>query len=315
MSIVMAVCNGERYLREAVDSIVAQTFSDYEFIIINDGSTDRTLEMLEELSRAESRIHVVSHDNIGLTKSLNAGLALARGDFVARMDADDISMPRRFEAQLAEFERSSNLVLLGGEVELISEDGFSLGPRRHPLREAEIRRRLLLGDGGALTHPVVMYRRATAMAIGGYDERFVTAQDLDLFIRLAEQGGIANLRDVLLKWRQHGQSVNRTQSETWATMKRMAVRGAIERMGIPAFLEALFPYTQEFLFPDTPIELAHFAMRNGRLGTAAAFLRRGLSTNRSRGAALRGFLKLLILLGARSLRGIRPRFQRNVMNP
>lgn len=295
ISVVMAVYNCERYLEGAVKSILNQTFEDFEFIIIDDGSTDGSGDLLSKYAGQDQRIRLVRQTNTGLTKSLNSGLALARGDYIARMDADDIALPERLQKQLDAFSKDPELVLLGAGVELISEDGIALGLRSQPSEEAEIRRRLLIGDGGALTHPVVMFRRDTVNAIGGYDERFTTTQDLDLFIRLAEQGGVCNLPETLLKWRQHGGSVNHTKSSTWMKMKRMAIQGSIERMGVESFVEGLFPAGETYAFPADNLALARFARAHGRKKSVKIFLNRAIREPKTRMAALEDFIEQQIL--------------------
>ena len=295
ISVIMAVHNGGRYLEVAVESILNQTFRDFEFIIMDDGSTDGSGEVLRSLSERDSRISLIQQENTGLTKSLNRLLALAKGEYIARMDGDDIATPERLEKQLQAFVENSDLVLLGAEVELITEDGITLGLRSQPHEEIEIRRRLLLGDGGALTHPVVMFRRDTANAVGGYDERFTTTQDLDLFIRLAEQGRVFNLPEILLKWRQHGGSVNHTKSDTWMKMKRMAINGAIKRMGVEQFVEGLFPAGEKYSFPKNALELARFARAHDRKKSAKTLLNRAIREPETRSAAVEDLIEQRIL--------------------
>src|SRR3954452_17057048 len=113
LSVVLAVCNGERHLAESVNSVLAQTFTDFELIVVDDGSTDRTPEILAAVARADPRVVVVRQENHGLTASLIRGIALSRGDYIARQDADDISKPRRFERQIAYLDAHSSLAALG----------------------------------------------------------------------------------------------------------------------------------------------------------------------------------------------------------
>jgi glycosyltransferase involved in cell wall biosynthesis len=295
VSVVMAVYNCERYLEEAVESILNQTFRDFEFIIINDGSTDRSSELLNCLASKDGRIRLVHQENIGLTTSLNHGLYMARGELIARMDADDIALPCRFDHQVGFLQKHQDVVLLGGEVELISEQGVELGPRGQPTDEQEIRRRLLLGDGGVITHPAIMFRRSVALKVGGYDLRFSTTQDLDLFIRLSERGKVTNLPETVLKWRQHGGSVNRTRSDTWSVMKRIAVGGAIERMGVDRYVESVFPMGECFSFPSDSLALSRHARSNDRLASAEFFLRLAMRDPATRAAAYNSWVENTIL--------------------
>lgn len=241
ISVIMAVHNGRPYLPAAIDSILAQTLRSLEFIIIDDGSSDGSSELLDTYFARDSRIRIIHQSNRGLTASLNHGLSLARAPLIARMDADDISMPERFEKQAHFLKAHEDHVLVGAEVLMVSPDGFPLRLRGHPREHENVRRELLLGDGGALTHPVVMFRKSALDQVGLYDESFSTTQDLDLFLRLSEVGKAANLAEVLLHWRQHPQSVNRTRSATWSSYKQRALHKTLSRIGFEQYLRESFP--------------------------------------------------------------------------
>jgi len=264
ISVLMAVHNGRRYLAEALDSILAQTMRDFEFIIIDDGSSDGSTEDLKSYAARDPRIRLSVQENGGLTKTLNVGLKLSRGDFIARMDADDVAHPDRLAKQACALSSNPQLVILGAKVELISSDGIQLGPRGTIRGHSHIRRRLLIGDGAAMVHPVVMFRRQAALDVGGYDERFPTGQDLDLFLRLSEIGLVDNLPDTLLYWRQHEDSVNRTRSSTWRAVKTLAIEKTLERIGAKRYAEDLFMTESEYRFPLDQFELGKFALNNER---------------------------------------------------
>ena len=254
ISVVMSVHNAERYLHKAIESILTQSFADFEFIIIDDGSSDGSPAILREYAAKNERIRPILHENRGLTKALNEGLALARGEFVARMDADDISLPQRFERQAFYLKQHPDCVLLGSEVLLVDPEGWPICRRGHLLSHQQIDEQLLRGDGGGLTHPAVMIRTRTLREIGGYNEAMTTAQDLDLFLHLAEVGQIANLPDVLLKWRQHPASVNHTRYLTWREMKKIALSAAAQRRHIRLDLERILSVN-----PTAPKEVDHHA--------------------------------------------------------
>jgi len=264
VSVLMSVHNGRRYLAEAVDSILTQTMQDFEFVIIDDGSSDGSTTDLKFYAARDPRIRLSVQENSGLSKALNVGLRLSRGEFVARMDADDIAHPERLAKQVAAFLSNPKLVILGATVELISSDGTRLGERGTTRGHGNIRRRLLIGDGVAIIHPVVMFRRQAALDVGGYDERFSTGQDLDLFLRLSEVGLADNLRDTLLCWRQHRDSINRTRSSTWRAVKTLAIEKTVERIGAKQYAEELFAAESEYRFPQDPFDLGKFAFKNGR---------------------------------------------------
>jgi glycosyltransferase involved in cell wall biosynthesis len=250
VSVLMSVHNGRRYLAEAVDSILAQTMQDFEFIIIDDGSSDGSTDVLKSYAARDPRIRLSIQENCDLTKALNVGLKLSRGELVARMDADDVARPERFATQVGAFLSNPDLVILGAKVELISSDGIQLGARGTTRSHSNIRKRLLIGDGRAIVHPVAMFRRQTALDVGGYDERFPTGQDLDLFLRLSEAGLADNLSDTLLYWRQHKDSINRTRSSTWRGVKALAIEKALGRIGARQYAEELFRTEPEYRFPE-----------------------------------------------------------------
>ncbi len=221
ITVLLAVYNGQQYLREALDSILAQTFTDFEFLIIDDGSTDLTLPILREYEKRDPRIRLVSRPNKGLTNTLNEGLSLARGEFLARMDADDFAMPARFEKQIAYLREHPDCVLLGSRVLLMDPDGL-------PIREMCLERTheqidsAHLNRGWPIVHPATMMRMSALSQIGGYRDEFNTLEDLDLFLRLAEVGQLANLPELLLRYRQHFASVTHSKEE-----KQNQIRQAI----------------------------------------------------------------------------------------
>jgi len=199
VSVVMSVYNGEKYLREAVDSILGQTFRDFEFIIVDDGSTDHTWTILQ--SYDDSRIVLLrNQENIGLTRSLNKGLAAARGEYIARMDADDVSLPKRLEKQVAYLDAHPEVGLLGTWVEIIGERGERLSVLRRPVDPLFITWSLLFDN--CLVHSTVMYRRSLVGKLGGYNpSRY--AQDYDLWSRMSLETQIVKLPEVLVSWRSH----------------------------------------------------------------------------------------------------------------
>ena len=294
VSVLMGVHNGLPYLPEAVESILRQTFADFEFIIIDDGSTDGSGEWLETKAKEDPRIRLVRQVNIGLTKSLNRGLALARGEFIARMDGDDIALPQRLEMQVSALRDNPALILLGSEVEIIDAQGRALAVRGHSRDHVEIRRRLLTGDGGALTHPAVMFRASAARAIGGYDEAMTTTQDIDFFLRMSEVGPVTNLPHVLLYWRQHPDSSNHRKSSTWAEMRRHCVGNTISRIGVDRYLQELFPPMQ-LGYPRTSLDRGRWASMQGRYGTAMSLYRQSLSVAGQRLPAMQGLCEATFL--------------------
>lgn len=208
VTVLMAVYNGDRYLREAIESILAQTFQDFEFLIINDGSTDSTKEVL--LSYNDPRIRLVDNGhNLGLTRSLNKGLALAEGRFIARQDADDISEPERLARQVAFLETHPEVALVGTWYKEIDDRGNSIGDRELPCDSTQIRWDLLFYC--PFVHSSVMFCKSTVLEqIGFYDEAFIYAQDYDLWSRIARCLLVANLNECLMKLRLNPSSMTAT---------------------------------------------------------------------------------------------------------
>jgi GT2 family glycosyltransferase len=205
LSVVMAVYNAAPFLCEAVESILTQSAAAFEFIIINDGSTDDSASLLELYRRRDSRVHIYSQDNCGLIRSLNRGCELARGKYIARMDADDISLPTRFAEQLEFLEAHPHVALLGGAAEFIDKRGAVLKVVHPPTGDGQIR--AALPDASVFLHPTTMFRRSVFASLGGY--RHVThAEDYDLWLRFADCSSLANLHTVVLRYRLHAEQVS-----------------------------------------------------------------------------------------------------------
>jgi hypothetical protein len=201
VSVVMSVFNGERFLREAIDSILSQTFSDFEFIIINDGSTDGTPSILDSYARSDPRVRVYQQENKGLVESRNRGCGLARGKYIAQMDADDIAVRDRLQWQIEFLERHSEVGVVGGAVELIDGAGRALYRWRLPVENEEIKTALRLHN--CLADPAAMIRKEAFLSVAGYRKPFDFAPDYDLWLRIAERWRLANLEAVVLKYRIH----------------------------------------------------------------------------------------------------------------
>ena len=196
ISIVMAVHNGEAYLREAVESMLHQTVTDFEFIIVDDGSTDRSAEIIG--SYGDERIHLTRQDNMGLSRSLNRGLDLARAPYIARMDADDISLPTRLEKQLAFMEVHRDIDVLGTWAETFGDRAPTAW--KFPTDPKVIQCEMLFHS--VLVHPSVLIRRkAIEQHNLRYDPQVPYAQDFDLWHRAAAELRYANLPEVLIRYR------------------------------------------------------------------------------------------------------------------
>ena len=206
VSVIMPVRNGGAYLAPAVDSVLAQTFADFELIIINDGSTDDSREIIEDYARADSRIRAFSQAGQGLVPALNRGLAKAKGRYLARMDSDDICLPYRFATQVKELEARPELGVVGSAVLIMDSRGEVTGQQTYP-RSRALRERLLHGD--LLCHPAIMGRTELFRQAGGYRAYYRHCEDYDLWLRLSVLAELDNLAEPLLLYRVHEHSVTR----------------------------------------------------------------------------------------------------------
>lgn len=198
VTVLMAVHNGARFLREAIESTLGQSFGAFEFLIVDDGSTDATRAIID--SYGDPRIRVVANDrNLGLSASLNRGIRLARGRYIARIDADDVSEPDRLEQQFAFMERHPEIALLGSWYTIIDEHGATVGRRWVPCDQHEIR--WMLRFCSAFAHSAVMIRRSVLDDVGLYDESLTYALDWDLWVRIAARARVHNLDRFLVRWR------------------------------------------------------------------------------------------------------------------
>lgn len=236
ISVVMPIYNAARWLSTALDSILGQTFADFELVAVNDGSTDGSLGILQTYAARDPRVRIISRPNTGIIGALNDGLAAARGQFVARMDADDESAPDRFRQQIEAFRADPDLVALGSAVTFMDGNGNSVQFCPRPLLHADIERDLLAGDGGAMIHPAVMFRTDAVRRVGGYRMLNPKAQyfeDLDLFLRLARVGRLANLAAPLLRYRIHSSSINFSHNPARQALRMEVLREACAVRNLP----------------------------------------------------------------------------------
>lgn len=211
LSVVMTVFNGERHLSEAIDSLVRQSFDDFEIIIVNDGSTDGTGAIIQQFAVSDSRIRYVDLAHIGRVEALNTGCRLAQGKFIAIMDADDIALPDRFACQMDFLATHPSVVLLGTGVQKVSSDGRCFATVMFPTQSEEIKRSLV--SQGCFAHSTVVMAREAVFAVGAYRKAFPPAEDYDLWLRLAERYAVANLPQALVKYRAHPDQVSSTNLE------------------------------------------------------------------------------------------------------
>lgn len=228
VSVVMAVYNGERCLRSAIASILDQSYHDFEFIMIDDGSNDDSYAIICDCAGRDSRlVPSRNEDNIGLTASLNKGLDMAQGEFFARQDADDISLRDRLSDQVEFLDSHPDVCLVGAATGLIDEDGNFLG-NRPGLKGADDPRQELLRRN-YLAHGSIMARRQMIVDVGGYRNAFYYAQDYDLWLRLSERCGVHKLARVLYWRRATPIGLSGVRSVQQAKFRSLARQLAAER--------------------------------------------------------------------------------------
>jgi glycosyltransferase involved in cell wall biosynthesis len=238
VSVVIPVYNAERYIADTVNSILNQTFSDFELIILDDGSKDRSPEILRELAAKDSRIRLIIRENRGIVRTRNELLENSRGKYMAVNDADDLSMPERLAKQVEYMEAHPECVLLGTRVMVMDPFGVPVHVAQQKLTHEEIEQELLGNGGGwALVQSAVMIRVDAARKIGGYrGEEHNLCEDHDIFVRLAEVGKVANLPDPLVWYRRHHTSLTHThyqeRSRKHIEVKEFILKGAHERRGL-----------------------------------------------------------------------------------
>jgi GT2 family glycosyltransferase/radical SAM superfamily enzyme YgiQ (UPF0313 family)/Tfp pilus assembly protein PilF len=229
ISVVMSVFNGASYLEEAITSILQQTFASFELIIVNDASTDATPEILGKFD--DCRIRVITNPgNLGLTKSLNIGMEAARGKYIARMDADDISLPHRLELQWQFLEKHTDYALVGSPYYQMDEQGRISGLIRVLTGDADLKAGLKQQNW--FGHGSVMMRREALQQVGGYDEHFTYAQDYDLWLRMSEHFHLANLEEPLYCWRVSASCISQSKIKEQEYFAGLARKKAMERENI-----------------------------------------------------------------------------------
>ena len=211
----MCVRNAALFVAQAVESILGQTLRELELVVVDDASSDRSPDILASFARRDSRIRVLrSSAPLGVAAALNLACDEARGPLVARLDGDDVAVPDRLERQATYLAAHERVAVVGGAAVVIDESGKSHHLLRPPADDATIRAELVRQN--CMVHPTVMLRRAALRSAGGYRARFVGAEDYDLWLRLAERHQLANLPDVLVRYRVHPEQVSHQDLEARA---------------------------------------------------------------------------------------------------
>lgn len=211
VSVLFPIYNAEKYLASAIESILKQTYANFELILLDDGSTDQSFAIASRFAEQDGRIQLHHHANMGLCRTLQKGVNLAQGKYIARMDADDIAHPERFKRQVSYLEQHSNCVVLGTAITVIDPENDKIDQPGISQAHETILAELLSWKGARLCHPTVMMRTGSVRAVGGYTQEY-HYEDIDLFLKLARCGTLANLPDRLLNYRWHLSSITHTRN-------------------------------------------------------------------------------------------------------
>lgn len=269
VSIINPTFNDAQYIEASIRSVLSQDFTDFEYIIINDGSTDDTEKIIKRLQKEDARIRLVSQENQGLVASLNRGLKIARGKYIARIDGDDEWLPHKLATQVAALEADQDLVIIGGGALLFNKDSVPTGFFLNVARDEDIRTGLCLFN--QFCHSSVVYRKDTALKAGLYPDT-CPAEDYDLFSKFADYGKLANIPYPVFRYRitdgsisaQHRDEQNARAKEislaNWRHLRPEVVSRAAIKQGFAYYLNN--PVTH-----DIGISLkhayTHLLMRSG----------------------------------------------------
>ncbi|TWU20715.1 putative glycosyltransferase EpsE [Novipirellula galeiformis] len=238
VSVVIPVYNASAYLAEAVESVLRQTFTDWELVAVDDGSSDNSLEILRGFESQDSRIKVLPLTHRGIAGTRNAGIHAAQGEYLAALDNDDIMCPRRLEVQVDFMRKHPDFVAVGAAGLLVDADGDPIAERSFPSSSEEVESELLKGRN-PLMQSGMMFRREAMLRVGAYQDDRNFAEDYDLFLRLTEIGRIGNLNEVLMRQRQH---ISRASAAHYADQNRvvmLALRDAYARRGLTQSLPTI----------------------------------------------------------------------------
>lgn len=270
VSVLMPVYNSEKYLAQAVESILTQTFTDFRLIAINDGSTDASEEILYSFKQKDERIQIISRGNVGLIDTLNEGLTYATGKYIARMDSDDIALPELFAKQIDFLDTHPDYVAVGERVLMIDEDNAPIRVANSNINHEDIDRAHLQGLG-TFPHSGSMIRRDAIQKIGGYRKEMEHAEDIDLWLRLAEVGKLQNLPDVLFWYRLHLKSIGHSKRARQIESTKKLILDAYHRRGLTPPIN---PYSESETEQSTVNiyqKWAWWALEGGHVSTARKY--------------------------------------------
>lgn len=200
VSVVMPIYNAQRYLTQAIESILSQSLENFEFILVNDASTDKTLQIINKFKKKDNRIKIINNKkNLQMAKSLNLAIDQTKSDLIARMDQDDIAFPNRLEVQYAFMQSHPKVAIVGNDITVIDENGKITGKRTYPTTSEGLKK--ILFRYSAFAHPTVMFRKPAFQKVGGYNPEKHPCEDIDLWFRLGKRYEFGSIPTFLLKYR------------------------------------------------------------------------------------------------------------------
>ena len=277
VSIIMPAYNAGSFLAESLESVMNQTYRNWELIAIDDASTDKTLEILKEYQRRDGRIKILQNkQNLGVSASANRTLKKTRGDLIARMDADDICFPNRIEIQVGYLLKNLNVVAVGGQCEVIDEKGKKIGEKTFPLKFEEVKRTIFIRI--PLQQPSVMVNKLLLPKnFIWYDSNFLTAEEVEFLFRLFKYGEVHNLNKKILKYRIHARNTSLIHPKrTFYLTFRSRLRGTWKYGVWPGFgglFVSLFQLVIVSLLPSRMIYPLYEAVRGIKKKSGRAFLK------------------------------------------
>lgn len=225
LSVLLCVYNGKPYLGQAVKSILAQSYADFELVLVDDGSTDGAVTEIKRLQ--DKRIKIISKENTGLTDSLNIGLQYCTAEYIARHDADDMSLPERFEQQIQFLQKNEKIAAVGTAVKLMDDDADIIGQLDFPTEAEDLYIKNI--HINQFMHGCMMFRKSLLQKVGGYRKEFIYAQDYDLTLRCQEKALLANLPQALYLSRFGSQRISVNKAAEQAAIANMARTFAKQR--------------------------------------------------------------------------------------
>lgn len=250
ISVVMPVFNSGAWLNQAIESISNQSFADFELIVIDDGSTDPTGQIVKDAAQADVRIRSVRQEHLGISAALNRGAALARAPFIARMDADDVAAVDRFQKQMAFLNMHSNVVAVGSWAHVIDERGQKIGDRKPATEPSQLQD--ILPRQNPFIHSSMMMRADVFRSLGGYRPVLDGAEDYDLWLRMSERAELANVSEFLLSYRSFPTPASTAGVRKQLLAARLARLSAnVRRQLEPDFIDTLTAPLNVGALPDS----------------------------------------------------------------